>query len=42
MTRIRSEDKKEVHSLALALAIAAAIGAAGISLLVNVVVAALR
>ena len=42
MTRIRSEDKKEVRSFALAMAIAAAIGSAGISLLVNVVVAAWR
>ena len=42
MTRMRSADNKEVRSFALTMAIAAAIGAAGISLLVNVVAAAWR
>jgi hypothetical protein len=37
---MRSADKKEVRSFALAMGIAAAIGAAGISLLVNAVSAA--
>jgi hypothetical protein len=41
MTRMRSADKREIRSFARAMALAAAIGAAGISLLVGVVVAAL-
>ena len=40
MTRMRSADKKEIRSFAVAMALAASIGAAGISLLFNVVAAA--